>query len=420
MLMPSLQPTADIQSNTQFEIQATAGDARRGTLSIGDSSLETPNLFPVLSFFGGGTKQSVFGGGIHRTVKEFMIGDEAVGGGDYTEYFDGAMMSVASLTDYGINKERFEDYTSAPIKQRTVFEPFDGTIFLDSGGFKFLNDGKLDGSDFELDIDQRAAFEIQRKLGGDIIVNLDQPIEPDDTYNKRVKKARQTAENAAEFLRLSADYEAARYLTVHGYNYSMVETFLDEMTNILGEEIVKNAFDGIALGSLVPKKDNKGELITAVKECREALDDYGFADLPFHVLGISSSSIPILVALGVDTFDSSSYLLSAINGKYYHSLVESVQLDDVDFSKCSCPVCSTPQLVDQMKGNTEYRKDELGPVAMHNLIIQKREIKTIREMIERDGAQGLIDYIESTVGQDKVMRQFAHQVVNEGLGGYNL
>jgi len=45
-----------------------------------------------------------------------------------------------------------------------VFD-FDGTLFLDSGGFKFLGDGTLDGSDFEVEVDQKAIVEIQRRLG---------------------------------------------------------------------------------------------------------------------------------------------------------------------------------------------------------------------------------------------------------------
>lgn len=421
--MAQLQTPVDVDSYTDFEVDATAGDARIGTLAIGENEIATPNLFPVVNFFGGGREEALFGGGIHRTIKEFMVGADAIGGGSYDAYFDGAMVSVASLTDFNISRERYEDYISTPIKDHDAFDAFDGTLFIDSGGYKFLSSDGLDGRDFDVEIDQRKAFEIQRKLGGDLLVNLDRPIEPDDTYEERTTKARRTAENAAEFLRLSADYRCARYLTVHGYNYSMIDTFLEEVTNVLGSEIVRASFDGIALGGLVPKKDDKDTLITAVCDCKEVLRDYGFDDLPFHVLGISGSSIPLLVALGVDTFDSSSYLQAAINGKYSRSLIRSVPLDDLsksDLQMCDCPVCSTPALVNQMKGEAEYQKDILGPVAIHNLIVQKREIAELRARISAAGAEGAIDYIESTVGRNKSMRQYAHQVVNTSLGGYSL
>jgi len=401
----------------QFEITDEAGDARSGVIRINGTQLETPNLLPVVNFYAGGTDSSLYGGGIHRTIKEFINGDEAVNGGDYGQYFDGVMTSVASLTDYGISRERYEDYVEAPIKQRDVFD-FDGTLFVDSGGFKFLGDRKLDGSDFEVEVDQEAIFDIQRKLGGDLVVNLDRPISPDDSYQERVEKARLTAENIAEFLDLTDGGRHTRYLTLHGYNYSMLDTFLEEVDSVIGRDRVHREFDGVALGSLVPLKDNKGKLITAVSDCRDVLNDWGFDDLPLHVLGISSSAIPLLAAVGADTFDSSSYIHSAINGKYCTSLYSSEPVDDADFSRCDCPVCSDPVLVRRMKGDAEYQKDKLGAVAMHNLIIQKREVEKIRTAIREPGTDGLTEYIERSLGRQQSMQQHAHRVVNESLGGY--
>jgi len=399
-----------------FEVIDEAGDARSGVISINNTELETPNLLPVVNFYAGGTDSSLYGGGIHRTIKEFMNGDDVVNGGDYSRYFDGVMTSVASLTDYGISRERYEDYIAAPIRERDVFD-FDGTLFLDSGGFKFLGDGSLDGSNFEVDVDQEAIVEIQRKLGGDVLVNLDRPIEPDDDYSTRVEKARLTAENVDEFLNLTTQ-DDTRYLTLHGYNYSMLDTFLTEIEKVIGRDRVHREFDGVALGSLVPLKDNKGKLITAVSDCREVLSDWGFEELPLHVLGISSSAIPLLAAVGADTFDSSSYIHSAINGKYDTSLYNSESVDEVDFTGCDCQVCSDDVLVNRMEGDVEYQKDKLGAVAMHNLIIQKEEIKRIQSAIKTPGEEALKSYIEQSLGREKSMQQHAHRVVNESLGGY--
>ena len=410
--------TTATTTETPFEVIARTGDARSGALHVNGTTLQTPNLLPVVNFYAGGMARSLYGGGVHRTMKEFMVGHEVIGDGDYGDYFDGVMTSVASLTDYNISRERFEDYLDAPIKERDVFEGLDTTLFVDSGGFKFLNGHELDGSDFEVEIDQEAAYNIQRSMGADIIVNLDHPITPDDGYETRVEKAQQTARNVAEFLDLSTGYEGLRFLTLHGYDYSMLDTFLTQIDEIVGTKRAHAAFDGVALGSMVPLKDNKGKLIDGIQDCRDVLKDWGFADLPLHVLGISSSAIPLLAAVGADSFDSSSYLHSAINRKYCTSLLESMPLDEANFSACECPVCSNPDLVDRMKGNAEYQKDILGPVAMHNLIIQKREIAHIRECIRSDDTSQFASYIENTLGRDKVMRQFAHRVVNESLGGY--
>lgn len=406
------------QAETDYELLDTAGQARRGTLTIRGVELKTPNLMPVINFYAGGTEASMYGGGIHRTMKEFMTGHETIGGENYDEYFDCAMSSVASLTDYNINHERYQDYIAAPIKQRESFKGFSGALFIDSGGFKFLDSNELDGSNFEVEIDQQKVYEIQQKMGADIVVNLDRPIAPDDSYETRVEKAEQTAENIAEFLDLSQGDDSARYLTLHGYNYAMLETFFNIVEEYVPLQTLRREFDGMALGSLVPLKDNKNKLISAVQDCRTILNDRGLEELPLHILGISSSSIPLLAAVGADTFDSSSYLHSAINGKYVTSLLGSEPLDHVDFSKCDCPVCTDPELVSRMRGNTEYQKDKLGPVAMHNLIIQKRGVAQVRECIAEEGTDGLIDYLESEIGTDKSMRPHAHRVVNESLGGY--
>jgi len=416
--------TADLDSLIQgasqadFTVTTSVDPARAGTLRVAGAEIETPNLFPVLNFYAGGTDASMFGGGVHRTMKEFLAGHERIGGGDFTEFFDAVMTSVSSLTDYNITEERFESYMSTPIKERSEFERFNGPLFVDSGGYKFLHNDGFDGADFHIEINQETALDMQRRMGADVIINLDQPIAPDDSYQERIAKARETAQNIAEFLRLSQDYEAARYLSVHGYNYAMIDSFLDEVFDIIGPEIARRAFDGVALGGLVPKKDNKQALVTAVSDCRQVLEDRGFRDMPFHVLGISNSSIPLLTALGVDTFDSMAYLHAAINGKYHKSLLEDVSYDEANFEECGCPVCSDSDLVDRMQGNAEYQKDILGPVAMHNLIIQKREVADIRNRIVEDGRDGLIEYFDETVARNDRTRKVAHRVVNEYLGGY--
>lgn len=408
----------ELRQVAEFSIGSTAGEARTGCLRINDIEMKTPNIFPVINFYGGGRSGSVFGGSTHRTVKELINGDERVDGVNCSELFKGAMMSVGSLTDYGINHDLLQTYLSTPIKARHEFRGFKGILFADSGGYKNLTQGELDGSNFEIDMNQARVFEMQQLFGGELIVNLDLPIEPDDSYETRCKKARQTAENVDEFIELSRDYPAARFLTVHGYNYSMIDTFMTELQDVLGGLDIADTFDGIALGSLVPKKDDRTTLIDAVQGCRQVMRERDFDTLPLHVLGISNAAIPLLAAVGADTFDSSSYIQAAINGKYYESLLNTISIDDANLKNCDCPVCSSPELCSRMKGDAQYRKDQMGPVAVHNLYVQMKEIEKIRQRISRDGSSGLIDYIDNTIARDDKTRTHAHRVVNESLGGY--
>jgi len=403
-------------THASFEVSSTAGDARTGTLSAGTAEIETPNIFPVVNFYGGGRASSMFGGSIHRTVKELMVGADRVDNVDCSEYFDAAMMTISSMTQYGISSNYLRDYLSEPIKARDTFEGFDGMVFIDSGGFHILKKGKLDGSDFEIEMDQDEIYDMQRKMGGDILVNLDRPISPDDNHEERIKKAKKTGEDASRFVNLSSDYAGARYLTVHGYNYSMIKTFLSHLCDELDGE-VSEVFDGIALGGLVPKKDDRDTLIEAVIGCKQVMHEEGMENLPLHVFGISKGAIPLLAALGVDTFDSSSYIRGGINGKYATSLTRTVHKDEANYDRCDCPVCSSDELVRRMKGDAKYEKDVAGPVAMHNLIVQKRELEKIRYRIE-EGQESLKEYIDDTIAREESTRKHAHRVVNESLGGY--
>jgi tRNA-guanine family transglycosylase len=346
-----------------------------------------------------------------------MTGELEPADGELQSVFDTAMFSVSSFVDYGITSERLEDYLAVPIKDRRDFDPFDGMLFVDSGGFKFLQENERSGA-FEDDIDQEEALRMQRRLGGDIIVNLDRPLSPTESYDQRTEKMERTAANVRRFCELLKPSDGAAYLTVHGYNYSMIDRYLDTINEALAPATTEETFDGIALGSLVGRKDSAESLVQAVGDCTAVLAERGLDDLPLHVLGLSSSSIPLMAAMGVDSFDSATYLHTAVNGHYSTSLVGKVPLEEVSFDECGCPVCSTPALVDRMRGNAEYQKDILGPVAMHNLFLQKQEMNRIRNYIQLGETQRLIDYIDAEVAQSKRLRQVAHDVVIDALGGY--
>jgi tRNA-guanine family transglycosylase len=405
------------KTNVAFSVDKTAGKARSGELDIRNTTVETPVMLPVINFYAGGTKDTLYGGGIFRTVKEFMTGEIEPATGEVQSIFDGAMFSISSFADYGTTEDRLEDHLRVPIKERETFEPFDGLLFVDSGGYKFLHQGEKKKSYWE-DMNQRRAFSIQQQLGADVVANLDHPLSPEDSYEARTDKMRETALNAREFLRVSSDFAGARYLTIHGFNYSMLNRFFDEIDRAFGTTDIEDAFDGIALGSLVGRKDSADSLIRAVTDCKQILAERGLNHLPLHLFGVGSSSVPLLASLGVDSFDSSTYLHTAANGHYSTSIVGKTPLEEAPIEDCGCPVCSTPELVSRMRGNAEYQKDILGPVAMHNLYVQKRETAKIRNNIQSGDPQSLIDYIDETVARSKRLRQAAHSVVNDALGGY--
>ncbi len=380
-------------------------------------TLQTPHLLPVVNFYCGGTRNSLYGGGIFRTIKEFLSSHpETVHGRDYSEFFKGVMSSVAALTDFNITQERYLDYLGTPIRDRVEFSDFDGGLFVDSGGYKILQKGGLSGSNFDLNVSQKAVYGIQRAFGGDILVNLDSPLSPNDDYETRVQKTEQTAEYVREFLALTTR-EESRYLTIHGHNRTMIDRFLTTVEHTLNRPL-KGTFDGFALGSLVPYKDDMGTLIEAVTAAKKELADRDLGDLPLHVFGISGRVLPLLVALGVDSFDSASYLHAAINGKYSTSLFDTVPLSQAIFDDCHCPVCETEALRSDMRGNTRYQKDVLGPVAVHNLAVQQFELKKIREVLQTGDQDRFRSYLEEMYRDRPASRKFAYRTINKTLEPY--
>jgi tRNA-guanine family transglycosylase len=403
-----------------FDIVAEAGEARRGQLHINDRTLETPHLFPVINFYGGGNEGALFGGGVHRTVKEFLAHDnEVTGGEDYSDLFRGVMTSISSLADYGIREKKLNWYLDNEIREWDCFSDYDGMIFADSGGYKILKQGGLEGQDFEKDIDQDKALDIQLALGPDIVVNLDHPIHPDDEFEERIEKMEQTAANAARFAERHDVVDGACYLTVHGYYEAMLERSFDLIEDELAEPIPE-AFDGIALGSLVPRKDNVEVLVEAVSDCKREMQQRGYDDLPLHVLGISGNAMPLLVAVGADTFDSASYLHQAINGKYCVNLFETVPVDEADLDACDCRICNDDYHQARMRDELDdlYQKDILGSVAAHNLAVQQRELRDFRQLIAEGDEEQVAEYLEEAVKDQKGFRKFVYQLINERMNPY--
>lgn len=408
-------------SMVSFDILAEAGESRRGQLQINDRTLDTPHLFPVVNFYGGGNEGALFGGGVHRTVKEFLAHDnEVTGGVDYSDLFHGVMTSIASLTDYGIREKKLKWYLDTEIREWDCFREYDGMIFADSGGYKILkHGGELEGPDFEKEINQDKALDMQLALGPDIVVNLDHPIHPDDEFEERIEKMKQTAANARRFAERRDEVDGACYLTVHGYYGAMLERSFDLIEDEL-EEPISEVFDGIALGSLVPRKDNVEVLVEAVSDCKKEMQQRDCDDLPLHVFGISGNAMPLLIAVGADSFDSASYLHQAINGKYSVNLFETVPVDDADLEACDCRICNDSFHRARMRDEMDdlYQKDILGSVAAHNLAIQQRELRQFRNLIAEGDEEQVAEYLEEAVKDQKGFRKFAYRLIDERIKSY--
>jgi predicted RNA-binding protein len=127
--------------------------------------------------------------------------------------------------------------------------------------------------------------------------------------------------------------------------------------------------------------------------------------IPIHAFGVTGDMIPVLTHLGVDTFDSSSYVRSASALDYYDpetwTTINFRQLQELS---CDCKACSgiTPvqlrQMQDVLKGakivgnkerlglevghfTVDIKSDVYGLMAYHNLNLQDKVIADMRMAI---------------------------------------
>lgn len=391
---------------TAFEIIHGNGLSRIGELKINGKVLSTPYLFPVINFFCGGNWKSKFGGGIYRNLKEeFLVNPK------FSEVFRGVMTSISHISYYNISKEKLENlYLSKTIHEWFSYQ---GILFVDSGGYKLLKNGGIMGKNFCIEADSKQILSYQVRFGADIIVSLDYPITPDLLEKEKRRRIEFSVKNAVWTLQ-NKPRDILLYLAVHGYSKKELFVYLNTIFRKMEEEGVSIMFDGIAVGSLVPLKNDYGKLIEVVKSCKDVLKRLDLEHLPVHVFGISSSMLPVLMLLGIDTFDSASYLYAAINGLYYDERLKRRKISKMDFEKCSCEICRNENYRKRIRARKIASRDRLSPIAIHNLIKHHNELQKMKEAINED-EKTLYKYVMSRFNGNRLLSKLIRKHIFKGI-----
>ncbi|BCU67384.1 tRNA guanosine(15) transglycosylase TgtA [Sulfolobales archaeon HS-7] len=249
----------------------------------------------------------------------------------------------------------------------------DQIIMTDSGAYQILEYGNVDVTNKEI-------VEYENLILPDIGVILDIPTGNSNKVEKVKYSVEETIKRGKE---VESVIDNERIVWLHpiqgGYNLELL-SFSAKMADSA------NKYKMLGLGSptVLMKEYNYVKLVEMIYTAKsnvsrgKALHLFG-AGLP-HVF-------PIAVILGVDTFDSASYILYARNGRY---ITEGrvYKLDQLDYFPCSCNVCSRylPKELKEM----EYQ-DRTRLLSIHNLIKISEEIKRIKIAI-REGR--LFEYAE--------------------------
>lgn len=307
---------------------------RRRKLDLPHGELKTPLLFPVRNI---GKRSSDNTPTYIGTIPDFSA----------------AMINIRSIRN---RKPMWDRLTNGVTLRKEMGVPEDTIVFADSGGFDFASE--------ELDTTPEDTLETQQQLKADIYGTVDIPISRENCAAKNQRRVNQSI----RFSLVASDYhdgDAHLLASVHGYDPKTIHNTIQYLEK-------HGDFDGYALGSLVPIRTDYKKVTKLVIAARQATEKH------LHVYGLGGLVYqPLLLYLGVDSFDSSAFIRSAGNRNYLipgFGGEELRNIEDIDLLPCPCPVCGQRKL-------TDIREDRTA-LTQHNLWALATELRRFRYIAE--------------------------------------
>lgn len=324
-----------------FEVKYTDLAGRIGVIETKHGRLETPALLPVIDVM----RQEV-----PLTVIE-ELGYKAVITNSYLVY-----------KRWGGNVKSIHDLLG-----------FNGIVMTDSGAYQILEYGGID-------IDQETILTYQKSLDVDIGVILDVPTGDSDhsTAMKTVKATLERAKEALSIIDPSGD-DTIWVLPIQGGRYL-------DLIEFAVRESLKLPYRMYSLGSPTVflekyKYDVIGDMVYTARKTLP----WG---RPLHLFGAGHPLIiPYMVALGVDTFDSASYILYARDNRVI-TPTGVHKLEQLDYMPCSSSVCNkyTPKDLLELP-----RNERTKILAIHNLEVINAAIRGVKQAIRENRLWELLE-----------------------------
>ena len=319
-----------------FEIRYTDLAARIGVLDTPHGLVETPTFVPVVH----PVRQSVNTSFLRSLGFHIVITNAYI-----------------ALRHYG--HEAIEKGIHNILK-------YDGTVMTDSGGYQVLEYRSIQAEPLQI-------AQFQRDIRSDIAVPLDKPTGYGLKYEKAKRYVDETLKNAKETLAFISkqDCHTDHMLwlgPIQGGEHS-------DLVSYSATSLDRMGFNIFGLGSPVELMEAYefsilAQMISNMKRSVPAK--------PIHLFGAGHPlTIPLVVALGCDMFDSASYILYANDNRYMYTN-GTVRLEEISYFPCCCSTC-TEYTVDEMLAlDDEKRTTEL---AKHNLYVLKGEVSTVKQAI---------------------------------------
>lgn len=263
-------------------------------------------------------------------------------------------------------------------------------VWIDSGGFQYMKKG--------VELDPLEVQDYQHRSECDISVTFDYPLTPDLPEAEKKERLKKSIDAANLMLRTNGS--GMLYGAVHGSTPEEITAYTSQLDS---------GFAGFGIGSLVPRKASFEHLVDIIHAVRTQ------TEAPLHAFGITGfPAIFALAYLGVDTFDSWTYVVAAAYKEYVNpttlSRVKNLREKD-SLPECQCSICQEYGLSDFLEPTS---KGEML-LALHNLNVFLDEMRSVREAIDEGSLE---DYIiqRGTGGNRNILKAFnlAKKKVNEG------
>ena len=370
------------------------------------SPLSTPILYPVVSFLTGSTPR---GGGLWKYLLRDLM------------KHDIPMLSQAlHFLDFPVNGKYLRKWREKTLREwyQEVNGIYNAPLFLDSGGFKLLYNTGLDLEKFGIEKETEAddIFALQEDFGGEIIASLDYPLPPGLERSEAEKRMNQSLENAyrAATLLTSKTQPPFLYVCCHGQSQSDIESYVRKVFDrLLG---VLPSF-GLAVGSLVPLRGKQdAAILERICGVQKAIPESERHHTPIHAFGVSGELTPILAYMGVDSFDSTSYIQAARGLSYSDPLTRTKRkVMELDELTCTCRICreiSLDEMQHTLMEETNYKQTSTGKyksecyaeIALHNFEVEVGILSRMKTAIEAD------DALEELVRHAATGRRIRHAV----------
>lgn len=321
-----------------FEVRDKDLGGRIGKLITKSGIIETPAFFPVVN-----------------PVKQFKE------------------VPVSLLKELGFTQIITNAYIIKKVmgdRVRDVHEllEFYGVVMTDSGAYQLLRYG-----DEKVKLDPVEIVKFQESIGSDIAVIADIPTRDDATYDEALYSVDETLRRATLSAELIKDSNTLWVLPIQGG----IHLDLVRKCAMIGRELEGYSIYAIGSPVLLMEKYEYSKVFKMILTVKKVVP----IDKAVHLFGAGHPMIiPFAVALGVDMFDSASYILYARGGRYMTER-GTYMLKDLDYLPCECPICSKYDVKSLMEMNKE---EQIRNIALHNLHVILREIKNVKVAI-REG-----------------------------------